>query len=177
MEPLTLVSLGIAVSSLLVSIINERRTWRFTQLAFRRSAEHDHYQELIDIDRNLITYPELWAVFDGHPLSHNPAIKADPVQTARREAYIWAVLTLYEMIYTFYHGRLGRLNRQDREEWESWQSDLCLFVRKSTEARNYFRQQAAVRVFNANFTDFLEKMIAECERGMGSGPVMRAEPA
>jgi hypothetical protein len=167
MDTITLITLGIAISSLIISILNERRTWRFTQLSFRRTAEHDHYKQLLEIDRNLITYPELWAVFDNHPLSRNEEIKADPVQAARRDGYIWAVLNLYEMIFTFYQARLGKMTKQDAEEWASWQSDLCLFIRKSAEARSYFRQQTAAGVFNPDFVKFVEKVIAECEQDKG----------
>lgn len=75
-------------------------TWRFNERSIRRLARQDHIRILVEIDKNLIQYPELWRIYsDEYPPQ---SATTDPSNDhARRKALIYLFLNMFEAEFDF----------------------------------------------------------------------------
>src|SRR4051794_609966 len=107
----------IAVLSFIFSVATAWFAWRYNGTAVRYTARNQYMNALFDLDRQLIARPELWAIHDDHPMVRTRS--HDPEAAARREAFIYLHLNLFESVYNDYHKSL-RPNRTDAQHWASW---------------------------------------------------------
>ncbi len=162
LEPIELIAVAISFISLGVSVYVERRAARLNESSFRRTAEHDHISALLELDRVLISNPELWAIYDDHPLARKHRTRSDGLAAARREAFIFSHLNIFELVHDFYHGSI-RMSACDRRYWSAWDRYIRQFFRTSSEARSIFRQPRAQEIYAETFTGYTREVIRSLE--------------
>ncbi|MEN3327892.1 MAG: hypothetical protein V7638_2699 [Acidobacteriota bacterium] len=146
----------IAITSLLVSLIVALRNWRYSETTVRYSARNQYMNALFDIDRQLIARPELWAIYDNHYMAS--ALSIDAEAKARREAFIYLHLNLFETVYSDYNKTLN-LTRHDTEVWRSWERWMRQFFTGSSEARAVFTKEMSQDIFASDFVGYINKII------------------
>lgn len=157
-----LIAVIISLVSLGVSIYVERRAARLNDTAFRRTAEHDHIAALLELDRVLISNPELWAIYDDHPLARQRRARSGGLAAARREAFIFSHLNIFELVHDFYHGSI-RQGKCDKRYWDAWDRYMCQFFRTSSEARAIFAQRRAQEIYADTFATYARDIIRRIE--------------
>ena len=146
----------ISSMALLVSFWSAHRSWRFNLASLRRIARNNYMTALFDINRQLITHPQLWAVYGEATSSRQNAAAGQDLEAGRRIAFIWYHLNLYETVYAeFYVQRLARLDDEDRKFWESWDGYVRSFLASSVEARAIVANDASMKLLNRDFVKYL----------------------
>jgi hypothetical protein len=155
-------SLALAGLSLLVSLLVALRTWRYSETNVRYSARNQYMNALFDIDRQLLNRPDLWAIYDDHYMAASKSAAVE--DRARREAFLYYHLNLFETVFNDYNGSLT-LNDRDQRFWESWQAWIVDFFRSSSEARTLFQKDIAQGIFHRQFVDHVNAIIGSLEAG------------
>ena len=145
--------------ALAVSLGSLRRSWQFNMASLRNAARNNYMNALLDINRQLITYPQLWSTYDG------TAAAGDlPEEIARRRGFIWYHLNLFETVYAeFKQHRLEPLDYEDTAFWESWDVFIRSFLDKSPEARELVENDGSMKLLNNEFTGYLRKCLESKE--------------
>lgn len=73
----------IAVVSLLVSLAVALRNWRYSETSVRYTSRNQYIAALFGIDRQLVNRPELWALYDDHPMSASRSNEPEAVSRPR----------------------------------------------------------------------------------------------
>jgi hypothetical protein len=149
---------AMAALSLFVSLVVAWRNWRYSETGVRYVAWNQYMNALFDLDRQLITRPELWAIFDNHELATKRAEDAE--SRGRREAFIYYHLNLFETVFNNYNNMLSR-TRIDEQYWQSWDAWIRYFLVESREARELFTKPLPQRIFFRGFVDYANGIIAD----------------
>jgi hypothetical protein len=136
-------------ATLLVGLL----VWWFNQWSIRRSARQDHIGMLLDIDKQLIEKPELWLIYDDYLAPSG--VKNDPWDPARREAFIYLHLNMFEAFFDF-HRQLAPLWVADEEYEKSWRHYIKDFFDRSSEARKVWDKQRARQLYSIGFVGFIQ---------------------
>ena len=122
---------------------------------------------LLDIDRQLVTNPELWQVY-GVDVAALPDDSIHPDREAgRRLAFIWYHLNLYELVFFEFHGDpVAPLDRDDRLFRDSWDGYVRSFLARSAEARELIAVDESMGLLNRDFVEYLRG----CVKSVQSGP-------
>src|SRR5262245_1652792 len=108
---LNTLSLAMSGFSLVVAVVSAYISYRISEYQIRLSARNDFQKLLLEANRELIDNPELWAIYDNHPLAAR-FNRDDPMQCGRLEAFAYMYVNLLEMVYTFYN-ESGRMTSLD----------------------------------------------------------------
>ena len=147
---------AIAVISLLVSLLVAIRNWGYSAVSVRYVSRNQYMNALFDIDRQLITLPELWAIYDSHEMATSRS--SDAAAKGRREAFLYLHLNLFETVYVDYN-KILRPTRHDREFWQSWDAWMNQFFKGSSEARALFTKPMAQTVFSEAFVAYINSIL------------------
>ena len=150
---LSLVSLGIASFA----------AWRAYQLAHTqlRLANRNEFQRmLIDLDKELIANPRLWAVYDSNPMP-NERIE-DPVEQARVEAFAYMHLNVFELVYSFFNDP-GDLTRVERGAWQQWDAHLRVFLKGSSLAQTLMHSPDVAEMYAPSFVKHVRSHVDELQ--------------
>lgn len=161
----------VASLSLLISLYVALRNWRYSETAVRYTSRNQYMNALFDIDRQLIARPELWAIYDHNALAQ--AKSMEPAEIARRQAFIFYHLNLFETVFSDYV-KVLRLTPTDREYWDSWQRYMYDFFATSSEARAVFERGIAYEFYMSDFSRFVKSIIAHIEEQQGGSPASEA---
>jgi hypothetical protein len=111
---------------------------------------------LFDIDRQLIARPQLWAIYDAHEMATERS--EVPRARARREAFLYLHMNLFETVYVDYN-KVLRPSRSDKEFWNSWDAWILQFFKGSSEARALFIRPIAQTIFSAPFAAYINEIL------------------
>jgi hypothetical protein len=151
-----IVPTAIAVVSLLVSLAVALRNWRYSEKSVRYTSRNQYTTALFDIDRQLVNRPELWAIYDDHPMSASRS--NEPEAVSRRQAFLYFHFNLFETVYNDYNKILPR-TRTDEQYWRSWDAWIRHFFRASSEARSLFADAMSQDVFFGDFVVHINEVI------------------
>jgi hypothetical protein len=159
---MTIIGLLIAFLALIISLYVEHRTRLFNQMSLERNAEHDHTKMVLDIDQMLVTYPELWAIYDDNPSAKNKS--CDVLDVARREAFIYAHFNIMDLVYGFYHQGYAKKGKSTTLFSKSWEKYTMQFLRVSLEARNLFKEPRTQEIYDDEFVKYINGLIKVIEK-------------
>ena len=128
--------------------------WWFNQWSIRRSSRQDHVRMLLDIDRQLIEKPRLWLIYDDYPIPSGEKKDEDTWDPARREAFIYFHLNMFEAFFDF-HRQLAPLWDADKEYEKSWRLYIKDFFKRSSEARKVWDRPQTKNEFSKGFVRFI----------------------
>lgn len=151
-----IVPTAIAVVSLLVLLAVAFRTWRYSATSVRYTSRNQYVTARFDIDRQLVNRPELWAIYDDHPMSASRS--NEPEAVSRRQAFLYFHFNLFETVYIDYNKVLRR-TRTDEQYWRSWEAWIRHFFRASSEARSLFADAVSQDVFSGDFVVHINEVI------------------
>jgi hypothetical protein len=155
---LPVISVTLAAASCAISLLVAARNWRYSERGVRVTSRGQILGALFDMDRQLIAYPELWAIFDGHFMASKR--NDTPDSQARRHAFIYYNYNLFEAVYNDYNHAFV-LSARDKQYWAAWESYIRQFMRSSSESRRLF-QDTAQELFGGDFRIFMNGIISDC---------------
>jgi hypothetical protein len=147
----------LSIMSLAVSLLVAQRVWNFNELSTRRASRETHARMLFDIGKALVDWPELWTIYDTHPLAATRDMS--PSAVAKREAFVYQHLNVFEMVRDYYITIIRR-DRVDEEYWQSWHVYMRQFFTSSSDARRLFAEQRTQDVFSKSFVEYANGLIS-----------------
>jgi hypothetical protein len=150
-----ILTLSASAVALVVSLSSLRRSWQFNLASLRNTARHNYMNALLDVNRQLVDYPQLWSTYDGFAAANDL-----PLEINRRRGFIWYHLNLFETVYAeFKLHRLEPLDHEETDFWTSWDRYIRSFLDKSPEARAIVENDESMKLLNAKFTGYLRECL------------------
>jgi hypothetical protein len=164
-------SLIISIVSLALSVYVTLRNWRYSETTVRYVARNQSMNALFDIDRQLINRPELWAIYDDHPMAQGRDNGAEA--KARRQAFIFFHFNLFESAFNDYN-KVLRPTKVDRQYWRSWDAWIHAFFRSSSEARTLLAEASSQQIFFGDFVEYMNEVVRDVEAAAPSASAASA---
>ncbi|WP_385943567.1 hypothetical protein [Thalassorhabdus alkalitolerans] len=152
------VTLLISLLSLTISGGVAVITYRYNNITIRNEARVEHNKLMLEIDKMYIEDPDLWSIYDDHPISQH--IEKTPLKKGKKEAFIYYYINFFDIIFDFYHKKIYK-NKNDKEDWESWVAFIKHFFKGCSLARGMFKDSAAW--YDKEFAAFVLSVINEVE--------------
>lgn len=149
-------SLFVAACALIISLYYAKKSRELNITLLKRNAEHDHTNAILEIDKMLVQYPELWAVYDEHEMSKNDSINKDSIKRGRLEAFVYAHLNIFELVFEFYHSDVAKMSYRDMKYWEAWEKYIKGFITDSSIARQIINSPEAKNIYPEPFMSYME---------------------
>lgn len=142
------------------------RTWRYNVSNLRKAAHGSYMSALFDINKQLISYPQLHAIYT------DSGVPSD-LEATRRTAFIWYHLNLFETVFAHYnHYRIVPLDDVETGYWNSWQEFMRSFVLNASEVKAFVRQtrdlpirRSRLRLARFNIQSMREVLLVELDLG------------
>jgi len=157
---LSTVSLVISLISFFLTSLAVVFTYRFNRITIRNTAKQQHQAILLEIDKMLIEHPELWTIYDDHPMS--AITEETPELKAKNEAFIFFYLNFFDLVYEFYNKHIIK-NRNDKETWRSWKDYIEYFLQGCSQARVIIQRSG--RLYESDLSAFYLSIIEKSEPG------------
>jgi hypothetical protein len=162
MDVVEFIPIVISIVSRVISISSVAIAWRLGYLSLRTSTMQEHFRALLQLDCQMINRPDLAAIYDYDPLSQKKSM--DPIDVAKRTAFIYLYFNIFENVFIFYKNILGKKqNSMDKMSWEAWDRYIRRIITDSSEARALFRQERAKEAYSSDFIDNIYDIIEEVE--------------
>jgi len=118
----------------------------------------EHHKSRLEIDKLFIEYPDLWSIYDNHPVTKQ--IELSIQQQVRKDALAQYHLHLYKTVYEFYNEHLIK-SRQDRKAWKIW----VQYIEHDLERSSHIRETAkkSYRVYDKKLVKFYKNIIRRIE--------------
>lgn len=146
----------ISVAALSLSCYVAYRAWKSNDISMRRASRETHIKMLFDIKKMLVDSPDLWAIYDSHPLSAEKDTSA--LGVAKREAFIYQHLNVFELVFDYYT-HLIKQDEIDRDYWRAWDSSIQQLFHGSSEARLLFSASKTKEIYSQRFASYIDQHI------------------
>lgn len=157
------IAITISIVSFVVSVITLYINYRYNRITIRNTAILEHNKLLLEIDKMLIDDPELWGVYDDHPLSKTEN-NNDAFLKGRREAFIYYYLNLFDVIFEFYHRQIIQ-NNNDKKQWQAWIQFIEHFLKGCSQARETIKK--SYHLYDVDQGEFYRNLIDKIEVQLG----------
>lgn len=148
----------ISVVSFLVSLTGLYVTYRFNRITIRNTTILEHNKLLLEIDKMLIADPELWGIYDDHPLSK--VVEDEPMIQGKREAFIYYYINLFEVVFEFYNRQIVQ-NKNDKKQWQAWVQYVEHFLKGCSQARTTIKK--SYHLYDEDQVAFYKNIIKKIE--------------
>lgn len=143
-----------AVLSLIFFLLN----FRLNRKVSDRSTAIDGHKLLLELDKQLISDPRLWALQDDHPL---PAVvkgePCDPLLAGKLEAFAYMTLNTFEILLAF-HPCGGET--RGNAEYETWRRFFGDTLAKSSRLRQMLEDPEVRSIYGAELLAEHTRLIA-----------------
>lgn len=153
------IALIISIISFILSVVTVYITYRFNRITIRNTAILEHNKLLLEIDKILIDDPTLWSIYDEHPVS-NEADITNTIFQAKKEAFIYYYLNLFDVIFEFYHRQIVQ-NKNDKKQWKAWIQFIKHFLKGCSQARATI--QKSYHLYDDDQGSFYKELIQKVE--------------
>jgi hypothetical protein len=146
-----LISFLSAVLSFVFFLLNFRLSRKLSD----RSTTIEAHKLLLDIDKQLISDPRLWALQDNHPVA--AALReepADPLLAGKLDAFAYLVLNTFEILLAVHP---GARDKRGNAEYETWRRFVHNTLKSSAALRRTLESPAMSGLYGA-------ELLAEHER-------------
>jgi hypothetical protein len=160
-----MLSVVISGISLCVAMFSVRLALQYREETVRLSASNIFSSHLININKNLVDQPELWILYDDHPL--NKTTQLTPLISARIDGWLHMVFNLFSATYGFYVQGIGekRMRDYDREYWDAYKNFGIVLFKNSSRARELFKHPINQGLYPKSFVEFMNGLIPKVEEG------------
>ncbi len=156
-----IISLVISIFSLIISTIAAVIIWKFNSISIRNTSRQEHNKLMLEINKLLIENPELWAVYDNHPVNKSIKDTSDHLVHAKRTAFIYHYINFFDILFDFYNRQIFQ-NKNDKADWKAWDSFITHYFKGSTEAREVYKNSFGL--FDDDFSRYIMAKINEIEK-------------
>lgn len=166
MQSKDVLTLGISLVALVVSLWSAQRGWSYNLANLRRTARAGYMTALLEIDKQLVANPQLWQVYgvEVPPQVQSGAVAVEH-EAGRRLAFIWYHFNLYELVFSEFHAnRVVSLDRDERMFWDSWDRYVRSFLAKSAEARALVASDDSMRLLNRDFVEYMRGCVGGLQK-------------
>jgi hypothetical protein len=154
----TSITLFISILSLFISGMVAFVTYRYNKVSLRNEARLEHNKLLLEIDQMYIEDPDLWSIYDDHPIGDY--IEKNPLRKGKKEALVYYYINFFDIIYDFYHKQIYK-TKNDIKDWDSWEQFIKHFFTSCSLARNLFKDSA--EWYDKDYAQFILKVLGEIE--------------
>lgn len=102
----------------------------------------------------------MWSIYDEHPLSKENDLE-NKVFNAKKEAFIYFYLNLFDVIFEFYHRQIVQ-NKNDKKQWQAWIQFIKHFLKGCSQARDTIKK--SYHLYDEDQGTFYKQLIEEIER-------------
>src|ERR1051325_8146403 len=141
------ITLTVSLFSLSISIFVAYKSYRLGQHQLRTNTRNRFQPLLIDVNRQMIQHPELWAFYDSHPVPRDWL--NNPIEKARLDAVALMLVNVFECVFGFYGGS-ARLTKTEQQAFEAWKDFLRDTLKQSSVAREIWNRPNIKQVYNAS---------------------------
>jgi hypothetical protein len=142
--------------SALLSFVFFLRNFRLSRRLSDRSTTIEGHKLLLDIDKQLISDPRLWALQDNHPIAE--ALKkevADPLVSGKLEAFAYMILNVFEILLAVHPGAGDKRGNADYETWRQFAHDT---LKKSSTLRQMLETPAVRCLYGTELLEEYERV-------------------
>src|SRR5262245_30978426 len=128
-----ILTLGLSTLSLIVAALAAYKAYSVSAYQLRVVNRLEYQKLLFEIDKELMRDPDLWMMYDSHPLATETR-KDDPLVKSKREAFLYFHANLLELVYVFFSDAkwLSADERFVAKSWDNWPKQL---IANSSELR------------------------------------------
>jgi hypothetical protein len=156
-EPQAVSALGTWVAAIFAGIIGFL-AYRINANNLRGQRVHNQIKMVLDIDKELISCPQLWGIFDGEKVI--PMAPPDFNTLLKQKAFVFSYFNMFDFIYGFYARsmRIWRFKR-DKEDWVAWLAYMKDFFKKSGYARELWKTHKRIGMYPKSFERFVDEEV------------------
>jgi hypothetical protein len=165
-----------SVLAFFVSFSSFLKVTELSETQLRLSHRNEFKKMLIDLDKELIKKPELFAIFDKHPLHNLEKTKEldinAPLKIAERQALCFLILNIFDTVYNYYYRSKIKTHSQ---RWKSESADKTVFtdwmnqiLEDSEEFRKFFREKQIQAIYPEDFVEYINQRIDKIEKEITS---------
>jgi hypothetical protein len=151
MDSLALVISGVAGALATYAAI---QTYTFNKASFWVANYHQFDVLLIELDKQLIEYPELYAIYDTIPFEGGAREKV------RLEAFVHMHLDLFQMVHSFISDQMQRRRHIDQEFIDSWIAYMSTFIRTCHLAQEMLTENRTRSLYESSFVKKMGEFVA-----------------
>jgi hypothetical protein len=156
MTPGEIGSLAVAALSLFVAGLAAYRTYALSHHQLRLGSRHEFQKLLLEMNKELVRDPELWGVYDSHPMAH--VHRDEPIHTAKLEAFAYMMLNIFQIVFV-YSAEKVRTSAPERAFFAAWEGTLKDFVCGSSLAREIlFSRPDSGLIYDQRFLDHAKSL-------------------
>lgn len=148
-------SAWIAIISACIALFATYFSMRSYSKSIRNAARVEHNNFFQEIDKQLITDPLLWTVYNDPEILNGLVRPNTPLHFMKRKAFLYLHLNSYDSIFYFYHKIIIK-NEIDRSTYTSWNNYYRDLYRKSDEFRMIVNRAIELNYYQKGFIDHLK---------------------
>jgi len=141
-------TLFLSILSLVIAAFAAYRTYVLSEYQLRLNTRNEFQKLTLEIQKELIRDPELYAVYDDHPMVLRR--QQNPELYYRLEAFAYMVLNVFDTVFCFY-GDSKKLTKSENRSFQMWHGLLADFLRKSSIARTILDRSETREVYTESF--------------------------
>lgn len=153
-------SLLLSIISLIVAIAGVFMSIKISYVGIHNQNRYIHQNITIELFKKIVEDPALLNIFDDNYKG------SDPAALGKREAGMYYVLNLYEIIYEHYKIRKSVFYKPPEREWNVWDRAITNRINGSSYFRNLIRQPEVYSEFSEEFISYLTEKIEDYDRSI-----------
>lgn len=142
---------SVAVVAAAFTITNNRKV-------IRNTSRQEHVRLFIEVDKQMLNDPELWAIYDGHEICKT--FTDNVIKKAKRKTFIFLILNCHDCIFDFYNNTIWK-SKTDKLYWEHWDRLLKQFFFSSTEVREVATYAIKTKIYHEKFVQYMQSILDE----------------
>jgi hypothetical protein len=156
-EPPAYSALGTLIAAFFAAMIGVIAL-RINANTVRGQRVHEQIRMVLEIDKEMISCPQLWGIF-GEVVP--PAERADPAILWKQKAVVFSYFNMFDFVYGFYARRIWMwlwpwpFNR-DKQDWKAWKAYMRNFFQTSPYSCDVWDAYKGTGMYPAPFTRFID---------------------
>jgi hypothetical protein len=150
-------SLVVATLSFLVAGIAAWKTYDLGHRQLRLGSRHEFQKLLLEANKELVRDPELWGVYDDHPMAQ--VMRDDSAHKAKLEAFAYMMLNIFHIVIVFIaDSPEGRANDPHRAFLNAYKGTMGDFICNSSLARELLSRPDAELIYDQGFLKLMRSL-------------------
>lgn len=156
MSPMEILTVTLSLFSLVVAGLAAYRAHSLSTLQLRLGSRHNFHKLLLDLNKELIRDPTLWAVYDSHPMAAHCG--DDVLQRAKLEAFAYMKFNLYHIVFAYYENQ-DKESEAERDFHRAWDNTCRDFLNDSALGREILSRPETEAIYGPRFVGYLHRLL------------------
>lgn len=153
-EILTIILSSVSLLVSVIASIAAYKSYLVGKQQLRLSSINEFQKILIDINKELIRDPSLWAMYDDRPFGKSSP--KDSSSDAKIEALIYLKLNLFELVHHFFNSQIG-LSEREKHAWHAWDKFIKYTITHSSMIQKVLGDQSVDQLFSQEFMEYIKQ--------------------